>query len=160
MINELLIALAGGIIGGIVAWIGITYQNKRWIFTPSIDIRTKSILEAYEQFLKAFFNINKAANVGEEETSFQENITQPLNDYLIAINKIDIWVNEESSKELREILGTFRKFSHEIFVSKGKQPPIKSSDWKTFSDSLEKVKSIVSREIRSQELRKFIFSVK
>ena len=151
---------AGAIVGAIVTWVGITYQNKRWIFNPAIEIRTKSILSAYNDFLIAFFKINTAANVGEKGVSFKENISKPLNDYLIAINNIDIWICKKSSDELREILGTFRKFSHKIFTAKGKQPTLKVEDWTKFSDSLEKMKRIVSQEVRSKDLRKFIFSVK
>jgi hypothetical protein len=163
MINILLVifsGMAGAVIGAIAVWIGILYQNKRWIFTPAIEIRTKSILSAYSDFLTAFFKINTAANVREKEVTFKENISQPIDDYLIAINKIDVWISEESSKKLRTILGVFRKFSHEIFTSKGKQPSLKVNDWTTFSESLGDMKTIVTKEIRSQDLRKFIFSVK
>ena len=164
MTDEILSAIIGGIagaiVGAIVAWIGISYQNKRWIFTPAIEIRTNSILSAYGDFLTAFFKINTAANVGEKEVTFKENISKPLDDSLISINKIDVWISNDSSEELREILGIFRTFSHKIFAAKGSQPPLKVEDWKKFSDSLNKMKSIISQEVRSYDLRKFVFSVK
>ena len=160
ILSAIIGGIAGAIVGAIVTWIGITYQNKRWIFTPAIEIRTKSILSAYGDFLTAFFRINTAANVGEEEVTFKENISKPLNDYLISINKIDIWISNNSSEELREILGIFRKFSHEIFTAKGNQPSLKVDDWKKFSDSLNKMRNIISQEVRSQDLRRFVFSVK
>lgn len=152
--------IAGAIVGAIITWIGITYQNRRWIFTPAIEIRTKSILSAYDDFLTAFFKINTAANIGEKEVTFKENISKPLDDYLISINKIDVWISGDSSEELREILGIFRKFSHEIFTAKGSQPSLKVEDWERFSDSLDKMKNIISQEVRSYDLRKFVFSVK
>ncbi len=160
ILSAIIGGIAGAIVGAIVTWIGITYQNKRWIFTPAIEIRTNSILSAYNDFLVAFFKINTAANVGEKEVTFKENISKPLDDYLISINKIDVWISKKSSEELREILGIFRAFSHEIFTAKGKQPSLKVDSWTKFSNSLEKMKSIVSQEVRSQDLRKFIFSVK
>lgn len=152
--------IAGAIVGAIITWIGITYQNKRWIFTPAIEIRTKSILSAYDDFLIAFFKINTAANIGEKEVTFKENISKPLEDYLISINKIDVWISDDSSEELRKILGIFRTFSHEIFTAKGSQPPLKVEEWDKFSDSLNKMKNIISQEVRSYDLRKFVFSVK
>ena len=164
MTDEILSAIIGGIagaiVGAIVAWISITYQNKRWIFTPAIEIRTNSILSAYADFLTAFFKINTAANIGEKEVTFKENISKPLDDYLISINKIDVWISNDSSEELREILGIFRTFSHKIFSAKGSQPSLKVEDWKKFSDSLNKIKDITSQEVRSYDLRKFVFSVK
>jgi len=152
--------LGGGILGSIITWKGISYQNKRWIFTPSIEIRTRHILDAYNDCLIAFFNLNKAANVGEEEVTFKDNIGEPLDDYRIAINRIDIWVGEDSSGKLREILGRFRNFSNEIFMSKGKQPSLKSKDWEEFSKSLGEINEMVSYEIRSKDLRDFIFKLK
>lgn len=123
-------------------------------------MRTNSILSAYNDFLVAFFKINTAANVGEKEVTFKENIRQPLDAYLISINKIDIWINKKSSEELREILGIFRKISHEIFSAKGKQLSLKVDSWSKFSNSLEKMKTIVAQEVRSNDLRNFVFSVK
>ncbi|MBU1167540.1 hypothetical protein KKC60_04000 [Patescibacteria group bacterium] len=160
--SDLFKILVSTVIGALIAivgvWIGILHENKRWIFNTSIEIRTKNILEAYDQFLVAFFKINKAANIGEDKTTFDENINEPLNNYLIAINKIDIWVSEDASKKLRENLGSFRAMTHEIWITDGK-PSIKAKGWKTFSNSLDKVKAMVSQRLRSEDLRKSIFSV-
>lgn len=159
IISAIIGGILGAIIGAFVTWIGITYQNKRWIFNPAIEIRTNSIISAYSDFLTAFFKINTAANVGEKEITFEKNISKPLDHYLISINKIDVWISGKSSNKLRKILSIFRKLNNEIFKSRGEQPSLNVNDWKEFSNSLEKMKKIVSYEIRSQDLRDFIFSV-
>lgn len=163
MANEILAIIAaviGALIGSAITWLGIAYQNKRWIFTSVIDTRTDAILAAYNEFLDAFFKITKAATVGEMATTLDENVLQPLDEYLIAINKIDVWVSKESSEELRELLDMFRAISHEIMVARGRPPKMSAENWKVFVDSLDRMKALVSSELRSQDLRKFIFSVK
>ena len=162
--DEFFKSVISAILGAIIALIGViltlSYQNKRWIFTNAIDIRTKSLISTYHNFLDAFFKINLAGNVGEDKVSFNENINVPISNYLISINEIDIWISADSSKKLRDILGIFRALSHEIFIAKGGKPIIDSKDWIKFSDSLELMKNIIREEIRSEDLRKFIFSIK
>ena len=63
IISAIIGGISGAIIGALVTWIGIVYQNKRWIFNPAIEIRTKSIISAYGDFLDAFYRINTAANL-------------------------------------------------------------------------------------------------
>ena len=153
-------AIMGGMIGMIGTFLVIKNKNKQWIFNESVKIRVNNLLEAYADFLEAYFKINKAANIGEDSTSFEENINVPLSKYLVSINKIDIWVSKESSNQLREILGIFRKINHEIWLAKGKQPKINHKDWIIFDESLKKIKSIISKEIRSEDLKKFISTIK
>lgn len=152
--------IMAGLVSFIVALVDVSNQNKRWVLNPAIDTRTHAVLDAYHQFLNAFYRINRAANIGEDKDTFDASVRQPLDDCRIAVDKIDIWVSKRSSGELRDILALYAKFGEGIWAAKGMQPHIHSKDWEAFVGSVERVKTLVSREIRSQELREFIFSTK
>jgi len=75
--------------------------------------------------------LNYYANIGvKDQSEFQKEVRSKVDDYINAKHKATIWFNMVLIEDLNKVMGIFRKFSHEIFISAGKKPNIKIEDWK------------------------------
>lgn len=167
-IGQALVSAFFGLIGALLV---INYEIKRWAFNRAVEVRTNAILDAYDQFLNAFYKLYYAyATIGIETSLDNDEISRSIDNCQIAISKIDIWVSNENSKRLECIIDILSDFQLNILhatvatkiqkhmSSERKLPSTKSKEWTAFISSLEEVKHVISQELRSQELRTILFS--
>lgn len=150
--------LLGTVIGGGISIITLIITRRssyrKWRLERQRDRRTDAILDAYDTFIDSHTIINISANRvlsslikprGVVRIPLDKEVKDALLNYHQSVMKLDLWVEPTSRKELRKVLGTFRKFSQVIWEVGDEK--LHSKDWEQFENTRNIVKKVVKREL-------------
>lgn len=155
---EPLWGIIGAVVGSAASIIAtlliIRNEKRRWLLSRPLENRTSALIDAWGTFLKAYYSINDAANIGGSEKDLFENAYAQIDQYLMAISVIDIWIaNKKSREKLSNALGVFRFFSHQISQrQRDASFNINHKDWNRFIKTKDEIRSVIAQEIGATQL--------
>lgn len=146
--TNIIVAIVSIVLTGVIAYILNFYNNKRWLFSKTIDMRTEHILKAYQVFIITYSRLNHVATNPKQNIPVTKEDRDMPHNLMTSLYDIQLWINTNNIKKLSRIIGAFSEYINIKEPTETKQ--------KEMMREIFKLQKIIADELNIQQLNEFI----
>ena len=161
-------ATIGAAAAGVNGWFQRRFEKRKWYADLLMKPRLEALRNLHRHLVESHYAINLARPQTRDEHKQQVQI--PVNEFFNALAIADVYLDEETRKVMRAVLGSLRQISSSIRlrlpqeelpqgVVPGSHTTDQSPDWELFTDSFDAAHKRIGEILNPQAILKIMADV-